>query len=284
MKNERTLIINTQSNEVVIQETKPKIKDELNGFMSCTFDTSILYINKIDTALGDIRGEIENKFPPDQYFGNEAQFIYDSCLNDTGTVNIAGFSVKSLVVPTIYNIFRYEEDALNKLTLESLEQIRIAYGIKGTLSNPFDTSDYTAGSIFVVKDIVDVIYSLLYFYAFNHLKQKKCDHCGKWFSTDTLKTKYCSRKSPMEQYSHLKCRRAAEDCRKKLRERETAIYDNWKQNLIKYGDRIDDLRNTCNKYLKILSVENLQALTDYLYADDKPKQTRPNRKKKEIGD
>ena len=282
MGNKITLNINKQQNKVIIFENIPKAEETGNEFLAYTFESNILYINKIDTAFGDIIFEIEEKFPPKQYFGNEAQFIYDSCFTDNYTVNIAGFFVKSSIVPTIYNIFR-DKSELN-LSLDDLDHIRLTYGISGVQFYPLDMSDYTAGMVFDVKYLTDVIYGILYFCAFNHLKLKKCDHCGKWFSTDTLKTKYCSRKSPMEQYSHLKCRRAAEDCRKKLREREAAIYDNWKQNLIKYGDRIDDLRNTCNKYLKILSVENLQALTDYLYADDKPKQTRPNRKKKEIGD
>lgn len=281
MDRKTTLIINKQANSVIIQETIPPIKEKRGQFTKYTFSANILYENTIDFALGDIISEIERHFPPKQYFDDVIHYTVNSIFGDKSTVDIIGFPVRSANVISIYEMFK-EKNELTPL-LDDLDHIRLTFGINGVQFYPLDKSDYNAGMTFGVKRLEDVIYGYLYFCAFNHIKLKKCAHCGKWFTTETFKKKYCDRMSPVERYSHLQCRRAAEDWRKKLRERETAIYDNWKQNLIKYGDRIDELRNACNTYLDKLSVDNLQTLESYLYSDDKPKQTRPNRRKKEIG-
>lgn len=57
--------------------------------------------------------------------------------------------------------------------------------------------DFSKGlKILDIKSLFDVVYGLLYFYAYNKLKQTECSHCGRWFATNSLKNVYCKRKSP----------------------------------------------------------------------------------------
>ncbi len=96
------------------------------------------------------------------------------------------------------------------LTLQDVEIWRVRHHIKKS-ATPSDwlNIDYSQGLIINdVTSIYDVVYGLLYYYAFNGLKLVKCEHCGRWFATSTLKNKYCSRKSTFPGYTHLNCEQA----------------------------------------------------------------------------
>ena len=272
------LQINREKQEVIIIKTI--LEKEPNNRIKL-IEQQELFKDNIETAFGDIIAEIYKVYPPDKYYNDPVNYTVQSTWRREKKA-ILGFDVYKNEIITIYEMLK-NKDKL-ELTLQDMEDIRLSYSFNIQFQ-PLDKANRNGGMVFTVKSLSDVVYGLLYFSAYYGIKMKKCDHCGRWFTTETFQKKDCERKSPVEKYSHLQCSRAAKVYKKKLRERENAIIKSWKSRKDPNIDQqIFDLQNTCNDLLVKLSIENLQTLDRYLYADDKPKQTRPNRKKKQIGD
>lgn len=64
-----------------------------------------------------------------------------------------------------------------------------------------------------VTSVCEIAYALLYYYAMNGLNLVKCEHCGRWFATDSFKHKFCNRKSPVPGYDKLNCEQAVQNIR-----------------------------------------------------------------------
>lgn len=189
-------------------------------------------------------------------------------------------------------------------TLKDVENLRIfCHMTVGFLPIIVDGKE---GMRFVgLKDVKQVMTAVLYYYAYNEYKLTRCKHCGKWFAVKSLKTEYCNNISPcykmkvngtMVLSAELPCAQAVRTIKERLQSRKKTIYDKW----CNKPDCSDDCFNCklpdcivtercgelCNKYAELSkkikeqpSVENILLLHKYLYSDEMPKQTRPNRRK-----
>jgi len=83
----------------------------------------------------------------------------------------------------------------------------------------------------------DIIFSVLHYLAFFKYKFAKCNHCERYYATQTYKTKYCNRKSPHEEYNHLECEQAVKDIKQLVARRKKSIEEHLKVN---YKDLADD--------------------------------------------
>lgn len=73
------------------------------------------------------------------------------------------------------------------------------------------------------KKISDIPFAILHFLLQHDFKFRRCEHCEKWFATNSLKVKYCSRNSPYPGYEHLKCGEAVDHIMKKIKKRKHSI-------------------------------------------------------------
>lgn len=102
-----------------------------------------------------------------------------------------------------------------KLSMQNVEVWRIRHFVEKSVS-PLDwlNASYDAGiRLDGITSIYDIVYALLLYYAMNNLKLVKCEHCGRWFATESFKCKYCNRKSPVPRYAKLNCEQAVQNIR-----------------------------------------------------------------------
>ena len=140
-----------------------------------------------DCAFGNVVSMLECEFPADNY--EESGYLSKTIIKKlTGTGKskvIWGLSESGTIMHTIYN-FISSKDKIT-LTLNALEEMRIMHGL--TINYlPINKTRLDDGIKFDnIKSIAEVIYALLYYYAYNNLKIVKCEHCSRWFATTTLK-------------------------------------------------------------------------------------------------
>lgn len=72
----------------------------------------------------------------------------------------------------------------------------------------------------------DGVFSILHYLFLGEYKLKRCEHCGKYFPTKTLKTKYCSRNSPFKKHENQSCSVAVDHILKAIKKR--------RKNILKY--------------------------------------------------
>ncbi|WP_283606646.1 hypothetical protein [Faecalispora anaeroviscerum] len=77
--------------------------------------------------------------------------------------------------------------------------------------------------VYTCHSTLDIVFSVLHYLFFNKFQFRKCEHCEKTFATQTLKQKYCSRKSPCKEYTHLDCGAAVDHFMKKIKKRRKLI-------------------------------------------------------------
>lgn len=181
-------------------------------------------------------------------------------------------------------------------TLKDVENLRIFCNMTvGFLPIIVDGKE---GMRFVgLEDVKQVMTAVLYYYAYNEYKLTRCKHCGKWFAVKSLKTEYCNNISPcykmkvngtMVLSAELPCAQAVRTIKERLQSRKKTIYDKLYYDGWSNGetDSQEQCRELCDKYAELSkkikeqpSVENILLLHKYLYSDEMPGQTRPNRRK-----
>ena len=121
--------------------------------------------------------------------------------------------------------------------------------------------NYTCYSL---EETIFAIWHYLIFHGYNKFNQ--CHHCGNYFSTNTLKQKYCNDNSPYDGYTHLDCEQAVRNIKQKLIRRRKVIYTN-----LFYNYNNDILYQFLDEYDKMnviikerSSVENLKNLENFL--------------------
>lgn len=240
-------------------------------------------LGSIVCAFGNIVCCLEEIFGKDNYTSTDyvVSTIWGKehgSLFNPDPAKVFGFPVRSSTLTVIYSFLSDKEFLETEISFEDIERMRIYHGYK-VYPKPIDPMNKEKGLVFDVGNLNDVVFSILYYYVVDKFKVRKCCHCGRIFATKSLKIKYCPRKSTSKKYKHLECKDAADYWKKKLREREKSVRSNWEYY---YPEKVNDLINTCNHHLKDLplSIENLTACEEYLYSDNMPKQTRPNRKKR----
>ncbi|MBP7186984.1 MAG: hypothetical protein KBA55_09540 [Ruminococcus sp.] len=212
-------------------------------------------IGFLDLALGNFVYYFESQSDFNNYGTREA---YVKMFNDT-MISFYGMDIGKISINN--TIFEFFDNRIEiKLTLKELDIFRIKHNIR-TEIRPLEYNDfeYINGMRFLfVNTVIDVFYCLLYYYAFEGQKLKRCEHCGRWFATTSFKNKYCDRLSTVEQYSHLKCEIAAQNMRQECSRVKKRI-ENRERNSLKgqlsngkNTDIIEFQKNVTNTYCTFL--------------------------------
>lgn len=157
------------------------------------------------------------------------------------------------------------------MTLEEIEYFRISNRVKVHIFPLEVTQPKQDKSIRVenVKCITDIVYGLLYYYALKKLNLKRCEHCGRWFATPTFKQKYCPRKSPYPDYSHLSCKDAVDHLSTLISKKYREITQPAYAFLSSDDEILIELHKENKKFRANRSVENI---SNYLTLLDEYKQ------------
>lgn len=184
--------------------------------------------------------------------------------------DIWGFKEGGSIVVFIRLLLEDHFDNQDKVSLDMkmVEDIRIKNGIDSCYF-PRSNIDYSEGAEFKAKRINDVIYGLLYYYALNGLKLVNCEHCGRWFATNSFKNKFCSRNSLVEGYTHLKCEEAVRNIKQQIRRNYSNIYSTMTTYQQNYGNQkinkfLDDYAQYSERIKKRQSVKNLSECLNFL--------------------
>ena len=115
----------------------------------------------------------------------------------------------------------------------------------------------------------EIFFSLWHYCASNKLKFAFCEHCGRLFVAQSLKKKYCNRKSPYNGYEHLECEQAVRNILQKLSRKRKAIYSNL-QPYEEHSGKLNDFLSECAMYTDRIknenaTTENLRHYEDFLY-------------------
>lgn len=223
--------------ELIIEKEKDRvyILVDLSGFYD---------LGSINCAFGNVLSLLESEFPEDNYKAPE--FIVKYVLD--------GLAGKEKV----------------DFTLNDIEKMRIQYGIK--INNfPLSITDFDKGMKFQnISYPIEVVYALLYFYAYSGLKLVKCEHCGRWFATTTYKIKYCPRKSTFPGYTHLNCEQAVKNIRQQCLRVKNRI-----ETKINSAQQLDftmrlSFQEKCDSYYPTApTVENLEKYYTFLCDTEK---------------
>ena len=130
----------------------------------------------------------------------------------------------------------------------------------------YDYNDFT----YFCHNILDVVFAVLHCCIYCGYKFVKCNHCGKFFATKSLKQKYCTRKSSYLNYQHLECEPAVRNINQQLQRKKKRIY-NGMTTYIETSDKVDKVNtfldmcaNYHDKIKELASIENLQAYNTFL--------------------
>ena len=151
-----------------------------------------------------------------------------------------------------------------KITMRDVEIWRVHHNIKKSIM-PLDrvNVDFTKGIKVDISSFKDIFYGLLYFYASNKLHLVRCEHCKRWFATESLKNKYCDRNSTVIGYTHLKCMQAVKNLNQNARRIKKRIY-NYLTNYAHSDSSIDNFLNQCANYTNSAEKCSAQVLTEYI--------------------
>lgn len=246
------LIIDKTKNLVTLQES----------FKKC------YAVGTINCAIGNLITILENYEPPEVKQGKYAEYI----VKEVGE-HLAALRANTTLKPqTIGDIPISSNDFIEKcllfdneneirLSLETIEHFRIKNRIK-VFIYPLSRFDNLQNEMGLraenIRQVLDIIYSLLYYYALNGYNLKRCEHCGRWFATKTFKQKYCPRKSLFPEYEDVTCSEAANKIFTNIQNQHRTI-KKWADNYFLPEDEI--MVSFSNDYKKIKesrrSVENL---------------------------
>lgn len=216
-------------------------------------------------AFGNVVAVLDGEFPAENY--EEVSYLINTIINQlTGKGKskiIWGMSESGTIMHTIYS-FLSDKDKIN-LKLKDMEEMRIMYGLDINYL-PINRNNIDDGIEFKnIKSIKEVIYSLLYYYAYNNLKLVKCEHCGRWFATTSLKNKYCPRKSTFSGYTKHNCEQAVRNISQELQREKKRIYNTMTTYTTNYGDEeINNFLDKCSEFRdKIKFKASVENLSDY---------------------
>ncbi len=126
------------------------------------------------------------------------------------------------------------------------------------------------------RTMIDFVFSMVHYCIYNNLVIARCAHCGKLFVVNSLKVKYCHRKSPLQGYENYSCGEAVKALKDKLEKKRIAEYERLRQRAKEYcaTPSQTELLNTfcqkCSYYKEQLkkgaSIELLSEYQEYLFS------------------
>lgn len=193
---------------------------------------------------------------------------------------------------TLLNLIGYIEDTTKhdkcanhsyiSPTLKELEEFRIANRMASNyLPDRFDEENSIRFSN--LDTVTHVLIASLYFYAYHDYKIARCQHCGKWYATKTLKKKYCNRISPcfgsiIKGKESLSCEQAVRNILQKCSRIKNRIETKTRQTAAAQRHESifeDNFRKQCEHFYKAAksdpTVENLTNYHNFLEATEKEK-------------
>lgn len=127
------------------------------------------------------------------------------------------------------------------------------------------------------NSITDLVFAILHYYIISHYKLSKCNHCGLYFATKTLKQKYCNRLSPyIDIFSQKKstptnCEQTVRNIKQQLMRKRNRISNKIIHSNNYSNGQTDfyyEFQDKCYEYKKLIdeisSIENLQKYNEYL--------------------
>lgn len=191
------------------------------------------YICASENALGEIIAELEKCYSEAKK-DNASWWVHELServfSGSLPKAQIMGLYAGGSALASFYE-FTHGRDLFSP-TLKEVELYRIEHGI-AKVPLPYGSEGLSFGK---QQNIEQVIYSLLYFYAYCGFGLKRCKLCGKWFavSKERAKAQYCSR--PF-QYTDAEnavkrfpsCQDASEKIRQRSEMRRKNIYDHLSQ-------------------------------------------------------
>lgn len=173
-----------------------------------------------DLIFGDIISILEKEYPKMVVSDKKARKEYAikylmEDLSGKNDFKLWGLGEGSSALSNMYDFLL--NDVSIRLSFKMVEELRLKYQF--TSYQRYEDYGHTIFNKNAIvfdglKTITQVLCSVLYYYALNDYKIKKCLHCGKWFATQDGSCKYCRRKSPIDKYSHLRCVEAQQRIRK----------------------------------------------------------------------
>ncbi len=123
--------------------------------------------------------------------------------------------------------------------------------------------------VYESQSIDDIIFSSVHFALENGYKLAKCEHCEKYFfksgSRAGSRQKFCIRKSPVPQYSHLNCEQAVRNIKQELQRKKKRIYNSMIREHESTEKFVYDFLDECAEYSSnIKETASAKNLIDYL--------------------
>lgn len=126
------------------------------------------------------------------------------------------------------------------------------------------------------RTMIDFVFSMVHYCVYNKLVITRCAHCGKLFIANSLKVKYCHRKSPFPDYTDYCCGDAVKALKDKLEKKRIAEYERLRLRAVEYGasSSQSEMFNTfcqkCSYYKDQLkkgaSIKLLSEYQEYLFS------------------
>lgn len=253
------------------------------------FDNQLGVHFRTSEFLGDLVSAMENEYPDctPEAVACRIKSHFKASLGGTASARSAIYGLPSDHGSALldFNTFIGSKNsfALDTIeTLQEIERMRISNHITRTYLIDLDGNFHYPS----ISTLSQAIIAILHYYAFTRQKIARCAHCGKWFSTDNLKEKYCSRRSPFPGYSDYTCKTAVKAIKDGLEKRRKSEYERLRQKSDKYGQlsnhqkTFNNYCSTCQDYQQKLrkgaSVELLLEYKSFLYdsAGTRPKYDR----------
>lgn len=220
-------------------------------------------------AFGNVVSVFQNEFPIKNYADTEVltETIVNLISGKEKQKCIWGLYVNASILHTIYSFFDNKDKIV--LTLKDVENFRITHNITATYL-PINAVKIDDGIKFCnIKSAKEIVYGLLFYYAYNDYKLVKCEHCGRWFATKTLKNKYCPRNSTFLGYTKHNCEQAVRNISQELQREKKRIYNSMTIYTTNYGnEEINNFLDKCSVFREKIknraSVENLSEYWEFL--------------------
>ena len=223
-------------------------------------------LGTIENALGKIIETLEKEYPANDYLSDYSiKLLNDAFDNVSNAKTLWGIKETGGTIQAIH-VFLSERNTI-KVTMQEVERFRIIYhlSIKHIPLNICDLNDGI--QIKNVNSLLDIVFHLLYYYAYNNLKIKKCEHCDRWFATSSLKNKYCTRKSTFYGYTHLNCEQAVRNIIQEITRERKRIYNSSNNSTETYSGattKFYEFQDMCDDYKsKIKEKASIKNLSDY---------------------
>lgn len=124
--------------------------------------------------------------------------------------------------------------------------------------------------IYSCRTIEDIMFSVLHYLTLFNYQFTQCNHCKKYFATQTLKQKYCTRKSPYKGQEKNQCEQAVKTVFQDFGRRKKRIYT--RLSLYAKGEDEKKINTFLGEYHALRAVaresptvENLEKLEQYLF-------------------